>query len=485
MTLSGIRRLNKDVNMTEGPIFGSLWLYTIPIMLSGMLQLLYNAADVAVVGNYAQDSESALAAVGSTGALTNLIIGLFLGLSVGTNVVVSRYLGAHDEKGVSETCHTAMLSSVVFGLLLAAVGVSFAEIFLGWMDTPEDVLPLSALYMRIYFLGMPASMAYNFGSAILRSKGDTRYPFLVLVISGGINVILNLVTVRGFHLDVAGVAIATTTSQVVSAILVCLRLFMEHDSCRLELRKLKIHPDKLKKIARIGIPAGCQSMLYSITNVIIQSGVNSLGKAAMAGNTAASNVDGFIYQGVESVYHGALAFTAQNYGARNYKRIRTVCFDCCIIVLIVGLLLGAVVAVFDTELLKIYAPDKYENGVLVENKAQVREFGALRLKIMALTYFTCGLMDVATGLLRGLGQSLLPMVITAFGTCGLRIFWVKLIFGKIEFFHNMDWLYFTYPISWVLTGAAEFLVFAYFYAKKCRKHGVDPRHPIDKGLKTT
>jgi len=473
-----LRELNKDVCMTEGPLFGRLWIYVIPIMLSGILQLLYNAADVAVVGNYAADKKLALAAVGSTGALTNLVICLFVGLSVGTNVVVSRYIGKKEYRNVSGSVHTSMLASIIFGAFLTVVGIVFAEPLLKLMDTPEDVLPLSATYMRIYFTGMTASMAYNFGSAILRSKGDTRFPFIVLVISGAVNVVLNLITVIVFHLDVAGVALATMSSQVVSAIMVIFRLCTVKDCCRLEFKKLKIHHDKLIKIAKVGIPAGFQSLMYCLSNVFLQSAVNSLGPIGMAGNTAASNVDGFIYIACNAPYHAAVAFTGQNYGAKKFARIRTVCFDCCIIVLIVGLLLGAICFVFQDPLLRLYAPDTE-----TESLAEARAAGSLRIAVTAWTYFICGLMDVATGMCRGLGSSFIPMVITTFGSCGLRIAWIKLIFERFEFFHNLGWLFLTYPISWIVTGAAEFIAFWFIFSKICKGKGIDPRHPIDLDVK--
>ncbi len=458
----------KDVDMINGPLFGRLWIYVIPLMLSGMLQLVYNAADVAVVGNFAADSKNCLAAVGSTGAITNLIIGLFLGLSVGTNVVISRYLVAGDDKNTSEAVHTAILTSLIFGAVLSVAGVFLAMPVLRMMDTPDSVINLSTMYMQIYFLGMPASMLYNFGSAILRSKGDTRYPFLVLFLSGLVNLTLNLITVIVFHLDVAGVAIATVSSQICSATLIVLRLTRMKDCCRLNLRKLRIYPDKLMKIARIGLPAGVQSIMFSLSNVIIQSGVNSLGPEAMAGNTAASNVDGFIYIACNSVYHATVAFTGQNYGARKYARIKKIALQAMIIVAIIGLVLGGIVMLFDDFFLEIYAPG--EENILA------REYGALRLKVMAPTYFLCGMMEVSTALMRGMGSSVIPMCITVVGTCIFRVWWVLCIFKPIEYFHNMDWLYFTYPISWIVTMSAIMIAFGLLFKSKCRKRGLDPKH---------
>ncbi len=450
----------KDINMTEGPIFSRLVLYTLPLMLSGILQLLYNAADLAVVGNFAADGETALAAVGSTGAVTNLIIGLFLGLSVGACVVLSQFLGSNDERDASEVVHTSMLASLVIGIVMSVVGILIARPILQLMQTPDEVIDGSTLYMTIYFAGLPASMIYNFGSAILRAKGDTRYPLIVLIISGAVNVLLNLVTVLGLHWDVAGVATATVASQVVSAVMVVIHLCRLEDCCRLEFKKLKIHKNKLVRIVRVGLPAGFQSVVFSISNVMLQSSVNVLGKAAMAGNTAASNIDGFIYQAQNSVYHAAMAFTGQNVGARDMKRVKRVCFSSVILVTAIGLFVGSIVFIFADPLLNLYAP-----GV---EKAIARENGLLRLQITTLTYFLCGIMEVMTGILRGMGCSITPMIIAMIGACGFRVFWVIVIF-PIEYFHNMLWLYISYPISWGLTALAMFIALLPVYKRLKRR----------------
>ena len=443
-------KTKKDINMIEGPILGKLILYTLPLMLSGMLQSLYNSADVAVVGNFASDGEKALAAVGSTGALTNMIIGLFLGLSVGTCVVLSQYLGAREERNASEVVHTSMFAGLIIGVLLAITGILLAEPLLRLMDTPENVIDWSVLYMRIYFLGLPASMIYNFGSAVLRAKGDTRFPLIVLVISGAVNVSLNLITVIGLHLDVAGVAIATASSQVVSAIMVTVHLCRFNDCCKLKLKNLKIHKDKFLRVARVGLPAGLQTVLFSISNVMIQSSVNALQNAgiegAMAGNTAAANIDNFIYIAQNSVYHAALAFTGQNVGAGNMKRVKKVCVLSVGLVTFIGLTIGSLVFIFAEPLLTLYAP-----GV---EKEMVREQGLLRIQITALFYFMCGILEVFTGMLRGMGSSVTPMIISLIGACGFRIFWMKVMF-PMPFFFNMKWLYVSYPISWGLTFSAQ------------------------------
>ena len=447
---------NKDIKMTEGPILGKMIMYTLPLLLSGVLQTLYNAADVAVVGNFSKNSEISLAAVGSTGSLTNLIVGLFLGLSVGACVVLSQHLGAKEDRDASEVVHTAMLSSIILGVFLAVVGVVLSKPLLQMMSTPENVIDLSALYMRIYFLGLPMSMLYNFGAAILRAKGDTNYPLIVLIISGAVNVVLNLILVIVFHLDVAGVAIATVASQTVSAIMVTIHLCRLDDSCKLFLNKLKIYPKKLKRIVSVGIPAGIQSVIFSLSNVLLQSSVNSLGEIAMAGNTAGANIDGFIYISQNSVYHAALAFAGQNVGAKDMKRVKRSAVASLFLVTVIGIVVGSIAFFFADPLLSIYAPG--DKNILV------REQGLLRLQILGLTYFMCGVMEVFTGLMRGLGNSVLPMIISMIGACGIRILWIFLVF-PMEKFHNLFGLFISYPVSWIATTAALFVAFIFVYKK--------------------
>ena len=450
----------KDINMTEGPILGKMIVYTIPLLLSGILQTLYNAADVAVVGNFAENSERSLAAVGSTGALTNLIVGLFLGLSVGACVVLSQYLGAKEDRDASEVVHTSILSSLILGAFLAVVGIVLSKPLLLMMATPKNVIDLSALYMKIYFLGLPLSMLYNFGAAILRAKGDTKYPLIVLVISGAVNVIMNLILVIVFHLDVAGVAIATVASQAVSAVMVTIHLCRLDDSCKLFLNKLKIYPQKLKRIISVGIPAGIQSVIFSLSNVLLQSSVNSLGEIAMAGNTAASNIDGFIYISQNSVYHAALAFAGQNVGAHDMKRVKRTAWASVLLVTVVGLVIGSIAFFFAEPLLSIYAPG--DKNILV------REEGLLRLKILALMYFLCGTMEVFTGLMRGMGNSIMPMIISMLGVCGVRIMWILFVFPK-EKFNDMFGLFTSYPISWAFTTLALFFAYIFVYKHTKRR----------------
>ncbi len=457
---TGVRRRG-DVDMLNGPVFKSLFIYTVPLLLSGILQLLYNAADVAVVGRFASDGEKALAAVGSTGSLTNLIVSLFMGLSVGTNILVAHYLGAGRERDVSETVHTAVLSSFILGGILTVFGTVFARDFLTIMGNPDDVIDWATLYIRIYFLGLPFNMAYNFGGAILRAKGNTRFPLITLVVSGLVNVVLNLIFVILLRLDVAGVAVATVISQALSAAMTLIYLARLHDCCRLVPRQLKIHRDKLLKMARYGVPAGLQGSFFSLSNVVVQSAVNSLGRIAMAGNTAAANIDGFIYITGNSVYHGALSFTGQNFGACKFERIKKIYVCSLLLVVLYTFLLGAGSVLFAEPLLSIYAPGA--------DNADVRAYGLLRLSIMGPTYFLCGLMEVATGMLRGIGTSVRPMVISMVGTVVVRIGWIKLLFYKVEYFHSMFWLYFSYPISWLFTFGLQLLAFAIFYRKAVEK----------------
>ncbi len=450
----------KDIKMTEGPILGKMIMYTLPLLLSGVLQTLYNAADVAVVGNFAENSERSLAAVGSTGALTSLIVGLFLGLSVGACVVLSQHLGAKEDRDASEVVHTAILSSIILGIFLAVVGVVLSKPLLQMMATPENVIELSALYMRIYFIGIPMSMLYNFGAAILRAKGDTNYPLIVLIISGAVNVVLNLILVIVFHLDVAGVAIATVVSQAVSAVMVTIHLCRLDDSCKLFLNKLKIYPQKLKRIVSVGIPAGIQSVIFSLSNVLLQSSVNSLGEIAMAGNTAASNIDGFIYIAQNSVYHAAMAFAGQNVGARNMKRVKRTALASVFLVIVIGLAIGSIAFFFADPLLSIYAPG--DKNILV------REQGLLRLEITALFYFMCGTMEVFTGLMRGMGNSVMPMLISMLGVCGVRIMWILFVFPT-ERFNDMFGLFMSYPLSWAFTTLALFIAYIFVYKHTKRR----------------
>ena len=432
-----------EINMCEGPILGKVLIFSIPLMLSGILQLLFNAADVIVVGRFA--GSQSLAAVGSTSALINLLINVFMGFSVGVNVLVARYYGGRKERDVSETVHTAVTLSLVCGLILVAVGLALTRPLLELMGTPDDVIDKAVLYMQIYFIGMPANMLYNFGSAILRAVGDTKRPLYYLSAAGVVNVILNLISVIIFHMDVAGVALATIISQAISAVCV-LRCLMRHESClKIRLGELKIHKEKLMGIVKVGLPAGMQGAIFSISNVLIQSSVNSFGSIAMAGNTAAQNIEGFIYNAMVAVYQANLSFTSQNYGAGKFSRINRIMFICIGVVSVVGFSIGVLAYGAGTSLLSIYSSDP-----------EVIAYGMTRLQIIGLTYFTCGIMDTMVGSIRGIGYSVLPMLVSLTGACLFRIIWIFTIF---QWSHTLLTMYISYPASWVLTATAHIVCF--------------------------
>ena len=444
------------MDMTTGSILPKLVRFTIPLMVMGMLQLLYNAADIVVVGHWG--SENSLAAVSSTGALINLIVNVFMGLSVGTSVVVSQHFGAGEMKDVSETVHTSIATALISGVAVGIFGFFAARQMLVWMDSPDSVIDLSALYVKIYFIGMPANMLYNFGAAVLRAVGDTKRPLYYLTVSGIINVILNLIFVIGFKMDVAGVALATIISQLISAVLVTICLMRSDGAIKLYLKKIKIHPRKLVEIVKIGLPAGIQGSIFSVSNVIIQSSINAFGSAAMAGNGAAANIEGFIYTAMNSVYQAAITFTGQNFGAKQYKRIKTIAFECMGFVVIVGMGLGLLAKTFDTQLLGIYTDNSEEIA-----------FGVVRMSVIMFTYFLDGTMDVLVGLLRGVGHSVLPTITTIMFVCGFRILWISTFFAQYKLGHPDDpaaclrILYMSYPISWTMATISHFICFAVIY----------------------
>lgn len=432
-----------EIDMCHGPLFGKILVFALPLMLSGVLQLLFNAADIVVVGQYV--GSSALAAVGSTGSLINLLVNLLIGLSVGANVMVARYYGARQEQKVSQTVHTAIFLSLVSGLVMIAVGGVLAGPLLSLMGTPDTVLEQATVYVRIYFAGMPVIMLYNFGSAILRAVGDTKRPMYFLIIAGIANVLMNLLFVIVFRMGVAGVALATVLSQCISAVLVLLCL-MRTDGCiKLTLKKLKIHKEPLLGMIKIGLPAGLQGSIFSISNVLIQSSVNSFGDLAMAGNAAAANIEGFIYTCMNALYQAAVSFTSQNYGGGQYRRIRKIMGSCVLIVSAVGFILGGLALLGAPLLLSIYSGDP-----------QVIQYGIMRMEIICLTYFTCGMMDVMVGCLRGLGYSIMPMIVSLAGACGFRILW---IFTAFAWERTLSMLYISYPISWTITFAVHMLCF--------------------------
>ena len=444
------QRTNKyQIDMCRGPLFGQIVLFSVPLMLSGLLQLFFNAADLIVVGRFA--SHEALAAVGATSSLTALIVNVFMGLSVGTNVLVANFFGAKDRKNVSRTVHTAILMAIFGGIVLAVIGIGLATPLLRLMATPENVIAKSSLYMWIYFAGMPFIMLYNFGSAVLRAVGDTRRPLYYLLFAGIVNVVLNLFFVLVCGMDVAGVAIATVVSQGIAAALVIRCLRNARDACRLRMRNLRIDPVILKRMLWIGLPAGIQGMFFSLSNITIQSSVNSFGSLAIAGNTAVVSLEGFIYIGSNAFHQTVVSFAGQNLGGGQYDRIRRSIIYCALCSSAVCIVMGYGFFLNGHALLSIY-----------NSTPEVINWGMLRMNILFSTYFLCGIMDVMSGALRGLGRSVMPAVITLIGVCVLRIVWVYTVFPVHPTMGN---LMLSYPITWAITAAAN----GYYLYIVCRK----------------
>lgn len=433
-----------EIDMTNGSIFKKILLYSLPLIFSGILQLLFNAADVVVVGKFS--GSLSLAAVGSTSSLVNLLVNTVIGISVGANVLVARYYGAGEQREISRCVHSAMSLSILLGVLAGLAGFFFATPLLEWMDTDPEVLPLASLYLKIYFLGTPATVIYNFGAAILRAVGDTDRPLQYLLLSGVANVILNLITVIVFHMDVVGVAIATVTSQLISAFLVVRCLMSTEGAYQLIPTKLRFHWDMVGRIAAIGLPAGLQSALFSLSNMLIQSAVNSFGYVTMAGDSAGKSLSDFPYIAMNAFYHASMSFTSQNYGARKFDRIRKVWSSCLILATVVGILLGAAFCIFSRELLSLYI-SKAE-----PQREAILAVGQVRLLYLGLTYFLCGIMETLNGAQRGLGRSWTPLIISTLGSCVLRIIWVEVVFGC---FRSLEVLYLSYAASWLLTSVAH------------------------------
>ena len=442
---------NYQLDMTKGSIFWVLLKFSIPLICSSILQLLFNAADVIVVGQFAGDE--ALAAVGATTAIINLLVNLFVGLSVGTTVVAANFFGSDRKNDLSQTVHTAMLISFIGGIILAIIGVVFSKQILHITKTPDEILDLATVYLKIYFAGILPTVVYNFGCALLRAKGDTKRPLYVLLFSGFINVILNLIFVIVFNMNVAGVALATVISQIIASIFIIKFLIDENSSFKLIFSKLKINLQIFIKIIKIGVPAGFQGIIFSLSNVIIQSAINSFGANVIAGNSAASNLEGFVYIAMNSFAQGALTFVSQNLGAKKYDRIKKsvgVSLGC---ILVIGLILGNVIVLFGNNLLRLYS----ENPIVID-------FGMNRLRLICSLFVLCGLMDVMGNIIRGLGHSFLPMIITLIGACGIRILWIKTIF-EVSKFHTCETIYISYPISWIATFIALFISFLFIIKK--------------------
>lgn len=434
-----------EMDMTTGVIMPKVITFALPLMAASVLQLLFNAADIVVVGRFV--SPQAMAAVGSTESLVNLIIQLFVGFSIGVNVCVGKYYAAKRQEEMSDTIHSSILVSVIFGAILCVVGIILARPMLELMGSPADVIEDSVLYLRIYFLGMPLIMLYDFAAAILRAVGDTKRPLYFQMIAGVINVILNLFFVLVVGIGVAGVAIATTISQGFSGIALLITLMREKGALHLDLRKLHINWKILRSIMEIGLPAGLQSTVFSLSNVVIQSSINSFGSVAMAGATAAQNIEAFVYASMNSIYQTNLSFTAQNLGARKYSRINLILKDCLITVVLIGLVMGIGAVMLDPWLLRFFTTD-----------AEVVRYGQERLLVVCGPYFLCGIMDVMVGSLRGLGYSVIPMFVSLIGACGLRIVFILTLF-RLPYFHSLNWLYMSYPITWIITFTAHFITF--------------------------
>lgn len=438
-----------EIDMCNGSILDKLVSFSIPLMLSGILQLLFNAVDIIVVGQFT--GNEALAAVGSTTALINVFVNLFIGISLGASVLAARFYATGQEKEMSETVHTSITLALISGIAMGIIGVIAAKGALELMDTPDNVLNLSTLYMRIYFMGMPFFMLYNYGAAILRAVGDTKRPLLFLIISGATNVLLNLLLVIQFHLGVAGVAIATVISQCISCILVLRCLYLSDGSYQLRFNKLGMKTHYVKQIFQIGIPAGIQSTIINFSNVLLQSSVNSFGSVAMAGYTAANNILGFLYVSVNSITQACMSFTSQNYGVRKFKRMDKVLLECLGLTVIVALVLGGGSYLFGAELMHIYT-----------KSTKVIECGVDIMLYTTVTYFLCGIMDLLPGALRGMGHSTVPMILSVIGTVGTRIVWIYVIFPCHR---SLDFLFISYPVSWLLTIVMQVICF-YFVRKK-------------------
>ena len=435
--------MKKNANMLQGPLLKGVIVYSIPIILTSWLQLLFNAADLVVVGRFR--SSLSVAAVGATGAITNLIVNFFVGLSVGVGVATAHSLGSNDKEAIHRTVHTALPTAIISGLLLTAVGVPLSGCFLTWMGTPGNILPLSTVYMQIYFAGMTFNMVYNFCASILRAAGDTKSPLIFLAVAGVVNVILNLFFVIVCRMDVEGVALATTISQALSAVMVVIALMRRTDACRLSLRKMRIYRPQLQKIIWNGLPAGFQGSMTAVSNVLIQSSVNSFGDVFIAGNSAAQSIEGFVYVSFNAFMQSAVNYTGQNAGARQYARVKKIFWTCMGCATVIGGGIGTLAYLLAPQLLSIY----------IKDTPQAISYGVLRLGIICLPYFICGAMDVATGVLRGLGKSLSPTVICILCTSVFRVVWIYTLFQK---FHTPEGLYISYPISWTIGFVSQMLV---------------------------
>lgn len=443
-----------EIDMCNGSIMDKLISFSLPLMLSGILQLMFNAVDIVVVGRFS--GSQALAAVGSTTALINIFTNLFIGISLGANVLAARFYASGKEKEMSETVHTAITLALISGIIMAGVGLLLAKLALELMGTPSDVIELSTLYMRIYFCGMPFFMLYNYGAAILRAVGDTKRPLIFLIISGVANAGLNMILVIIFHMGVAGVGIGTVISQLISCILVLRCLYKSEGCYQLRFSKLRIQKVYLRQIFQVGIPAGIQSTVINFSNALLQSSVNSFGSTAMAGYTAANNILGFLYASVNAVTQACMSFTSQNYGVGKYKRMDRVLINCLILSVVISGVLGCGSYAFGTEILKVYTEDP-----------KVIQCGLEILSMTTVTYFLCGIMDLFPGALRGMGRSGVPMILSIIGTVGTRIVWIFILFPQHR---SLEFLFVSYPASWLFTIVMQVICF-YFVRKQVHAKG--------------
>lgn len=438
----------KVVNMLEGPLLGPIFLFAMPLFITSVLQLAFNAVDIIVVGKFT--GHHALAAVGATGPVINLLVTMFMGISIGASVIMGQNVGARDFKNAQDTLHTAIGISILGGILVLFAGIFTAMPLLRLMQTPPEVIELSGEYLKIYYIGMPGFMVYNFGSALLRAIGDSRRPMYFLTISGVFNVICNLIFVIVFKMGVAGVAIATSISQYIAAALTVASLLKADGYMKLSFDKIRISKDKALGMMKIGLPAGFQGALFSISNILIQSGINSFGSVVMAGNTAAGNLEGFVYMGMNAVYQTSLSFTSQNMGAKQYDRVKKIFWTCVRVVIVVGLVLGVGAWLLGDKLLRLYT-----------DEPEVIKYGVERLGVVSATYFLCGIMDTMVGGLRGMGYSITPMIISLTAVCILRMIWIATIFQSI---HTPVILYLSYPVSWTVAAIGNYV--NYLYAMK-------------------
>ena len=447
------RKKQNQIDMTTGAIVKNQILFIIPLMMTSFLQLFYNAVDIIVVGKFA--GTTALSAVGSTSSLINLLVNVFMGLSVGTSVTMSLYFGAKDDTNIHRTVHTSTAIATIAGVALIFIGYFMSPTLLRWMDTPVDVIDQAVLYMRIFFLGMPFNMLYNFSAAMLRAVGDTKRPLQFLAIAGVVNVVLNLVFVVGFKMDVAGVALATIIAQAISMILVLRCLVKSQGAMKLEWKKIRVYKAQLLLMIRIGLPAGIQSSFFSVSNVLIQSSINSFGAVAMAGNAASSNLEGFMFTAMNCVHQSAVTFAGQNLGAGKYKRVRKNLYYCFGIVTVVGVLMCTGFALFGEQLLRLYS-----------DNPEAIAIGLERLLFFCSCYFLCGVMDVMTGHLRGLGYSVVPMIVTFCGVCVLRVVWVFAVFRQ---FPSLGILYISYPVTWIISLIVLYIYYMTWVNKRIGK----------------